>query len=62
MEAEIRIVHWYDTEHRRIACGARGQSNSTKHRRGVTCAACRGCIARESAPSAAEGTAAAWVH
>jgi hypothetical protein len=62
MEAEIRLVHWYDTEHRRIACGARGQSNSTKHRRGVTCAACRERFAQGSAPAAAAGSAGAWVH
>lgn len=40
MEPQLRIVHWYDVEHRRIACGAPGQSNSTKHPRGVTCTAC----------------------
>jgi len=40
MEPEVRLVHWYDTERRRIACGAAGQSNSTKHVRGVTCTAC----------------------
>ncbi len=40
MEAEIRLVHWYDTDRRRIACGAAGQSSSTKHVRGVTCRPC----------------------
>jgi hypothetical protein len=40
MDPQIRLVHWYDTERRRIACGAAGQSNSTKHVRGVTCTAC----------------------
>ena len=40
MEPQIRLVHWYDTERHRIACGAPGQSNSTKHVRGVTCTAC----------------------
>ncbi len=40
MEPEIRLIHWYDTEQHRVACGAPGQSNSTKHRRGVTCTAC----------------------
>ncbi len=40
MEPQIRLVHWYDTERHRIACGAIGQSNSTKHIRGVTCSAC----------------------
>jgi hypothetical protein len=40
MEPQIRIVHWYDTERHRTACGAAKQSNSTKHIRGVTCPAC----------------------
>jgi hypothetical protein len=40
MEAQVLLVHWYDTERRQIACGAAGQSNSTKHIRGVTCTAC----------------------
>jgi hypothetical protein len=62
MEAETRLIHWYDTERHRIACGARGQSNSTKHRRGVTCAACRECIADESRPTTATESAGAWVQ
>lgn len=40
MEPQIRLIHWYDTERHAIACGAPGQSNSTKHIRGVTCGAC----------------------
>ena len=40
MEPEIRLVHWYDTERHLIACGAAGQSNSTKYIRRVSCAAC----------------------
>ena len=40
MEIAIRLIHWYDIDHHRTACGAPGQSNSTKHRRGVTCTAC----------------------
>jgi hypothetical protein len=40
MELQIRLVHWYDTERHRIACDTPGQSNSTKHIRGVTCTAC----------------------
>lgn len=45
MEPQLRLVHWYDTEGRRIACGAPGQSNSTKHARGVTCSACLALVA-----------------
>ena len=44
MEPRFRIIHWYDTEHHRIACGAANQSNSTKHVRGVTCPACLALI------------------
>lgn len=40
MEPQIRLIHWYDVEHRRVACGAVGQSNSTKHARSVTCTTC----------------------
>ena len=40
MEPQVRLVHWYDIDHRRIACGAPGLSNSTKHVRAVTCTAC----------------------
>jgi hypothetical protein len=62
MEAETRLIHWYDTEQHRIACGARGQSNSTKHRRGVTCAACRARIAAESRSAIVSESAGAWVQ
>jgi 3-hydroxyisobutyrate dehydrogenase-like beta-hydroxyacid dehydrogenase len=41
-----RLVHWYDTERHRIACGAAGQSNSTKHARSVSCAECLALVAR----------------
>lgn len=40
MEPQLQLVHWYDIERHRIACGAMGQSNSTKHVRGVSCSAC----------------------
>ena len=62
MEPQIRIVHWYDTEHHRIACGKAGQSNSTKHVRGVTCPAC--VAPTESATSArhAGQDGASYVH
>lgn len=52
MEREIRIVHWYDTERHHVACGAPGQSNSTKHPRGVTCTACLTLVADSRAPRA----------
>lgn len=45
MEAPIRLVHWYDTDRHRNACGAAGQSSSTKHVRGVTCTACLALLA-----------------
>ena len=37
---DIRLVHWYDTQGHRIACGAPGHLNSTKHARAVTCTEC----------------------
>ncbi len=40
MDTQLRLVHWYDTAARRIACGAPGQSSATKHARRVTCPAC----------------------
>jgi hypothetical protein len=52
METENRLVHWYDTERHRNACGAAGHSNSTKHVRGVTCRAC--LATRTEARGAAE--------
>ncbi len=51
MEPQIRLVHWYDTEGHRIACGAAGQSNSTKHVRGVTCTACLAVAAERRGPA-----------
>ncbi len=45
MEVQTRLVHWYDTEGRRIACGVPGHGNSTKHRAGVTCSACLAILA-----------------
>lgn len=53
MEPQLRLVHWYDTEHRRIACGAPGQSNSTKHRRGVTCTVCAALASSAPVPTLA---------
>jgi hypothetical protein len=51
---EVRTIHWYDTAAHRNACGAPGQSSSTKHLRGVTCAACLALAARVAA-GASEG-------
>jgi len=44
-----RLVHWYDVEARRIACGAPGLSGSTKHGTGVTCSACLALLAESRA-------------
>lgn len=47
MEPKARIIHWYDIEQHRVACGAANQSNTTKHVGGVTCPACL-AVAAES--------------
>ncbi len=60
MEPEIRLIHWYDTERHRVVCGAPGQSNSTKHRRGVTCTACLTQLA--DSRKDVTGVAVKWVH
>jgi hypothetical protein len=63
MEAEIRLVHWYDLERHRIACGAAGESHSTKHVRGVTCSACLAAAAEvQAATDAAGHDAVSYVH
>ena len=62
MEPQIRLVHWYDTEAHRNACGAAGQSNSTKHTRGVTCTACLALAAESRAGSHAAQPGAGFVH
>jgi hypothetical protein len=62
METEIRLIHWYDTDHHRIACGVAGQSNSTKHVRSVTCDACRTLVAEARAPTLVEPDAVGYVH
>ncbi len=62
MEPEIRLIHWYDTQQRRAACGAPGHSDSTKHRRGVTCTACLRYLADAPARATATGTAGDWVQ
>ena len=62
MEPEVRIVHWYDTAHHRIACGAAGQSNSTKHVRGVTCPACLALVADPVGVIAAGRDGVSYTH
>ena len=62
MEPEIRLVHWYDTERHRIACGAPGQSNSTKHIRGVTCTACLALAGESRAASPVRADGASYIH
>ena len=47
------VVHYFDTEIRRILCGARGaDQRSTKHARGVSCPACVGLMGTRAAASA----------
>jgi hypothetical protein len=62
MEPQIRLVHWYDTEHHRIACGAAGQSNSTKHIRGVTCTARLAVASEAQAATHARQDGVSYVH
>ncbi len=62
MEPQIRLVHWYDTEHHRIACGAVQQSNSTKHIRGVTCTACLAAASEAPAGKQAGEDGVSYVH
>lgn len=46
------VVHFYDTQTRRILCGARGpDQRSTKHVRSVSCPACVGLVATRAASS-----------
>jgi len=62
MEPQIRLVHWYDTEHHRIACGAPGHSNSTKHVRGVTCTECLALAGDQRAATRVEQNGASHMH
>jgi hypothetical protein len=63
METEVRLVHLYDIERHRIACGAAGQSNSTKHPRGVTCKACLELVAGTRAvPQVERDDGVSFVH
>jgi hypothetical protein len=51
------MVHYFDVETRRIACGVAGLERSTKHVRGVTCPACLELLRRAHAEPAAEHAA-----
>ncbi len=62
MEPQIRLVHWFDTEHHRVACGATGQSNSTKHVRGVTCTACLAAASDARAAGHGREDGATYLH
>ena len=54
------VVHYYDTETHRIACGLRGfESRSTKHARSVTCDACLSLLGDRTAAPAHDAAAAA---
>jgi hypothetical protein len=61
-QPQIRLVHWYDTKAHRNACGAPGQSNSTKHVRGVTCSACLALSARSTASTDGAPDAVSYVQ
>ncbi len=61
-QTQIRLVHWYDIDAHRIACGALGQSGSTKHAGGVTCSACLTLLARLHAENAAASTPDSFIH
>jgi hypothetical protein len=62
MEPQIRLVHWYDTDAHRIACGVPGHSNSTKHVRGVTCDACLALVGEARAETLAAEAGPALIH
>jgi hypothetical protein len=60
MQTTDRLVHHYDTERRRILCGASGaEDHSTKHRRGVTCSECLALLREEAEHAAGRGSAVA---
>lgn len=62
MDTEVRLIHLYDTERHRIACGALGQSNSTKHLHGVTCSACLELAAETNRGTSAAAGGAPLAH
>jgi hypothetical protein len=54
-----RVVHSYDVGSHQVRCGRAGQTSSTKHAAGVTCATCRELLDRaQGAHPPAEAPAA----
>jgi hypothetical protein len=52
-----RLVHHWDTERRRIRCGAAGaEEHSTKHERGVTCSDCMALLRERAEHGATSGS------
>jgi hypothetical protein len=59
-QAGDRLVHHYDTQQRRILCGAPvADDHSTKHARGVTCQACIALLRESEDAPARAGDASA---
>ncbi len=54
-----RVVHSYDVGSRRVRCGRAGQTSSTKHDAGVTCATCRELLDRARGAHPPAGASAA---
>jgi hypothetical protein len=52
-----QLIHYFDTQQRRIACGAGVDHRSTKHARSVTCQKCMG-ILRAKTEASHEASAA----
>jgi hypothetical protein len=54
-----RLVHYYDTESRRVLCGTRtAEDHSTKHPRGITCSECIALLRERAAAAASSGVGA----
>lgn len=53
-----QLIHYFDRQQRRIACGVGADHRSTKHARTVTCERCIGILrAKGEAPHVAEASA-----
>jgi hypothetical protein len=57
-----RVVHSYDVGSRQVRCGRTGQTSSTKHAAGVTCAACRELLDRAQGAHPPAGAPAVQVE
>jgi hypothetical protein len=58
-QTDDRLVHYYDTESRRILCGARtAEDHSTKHARGITCSECIALLRERASPAVTGGAGA----